>query len=420
MKTIILNTDSVLNPGDTAIVLAQIRLLRRLRPELRIALTSRTPDLDRGFLGPLGVLVHPPFLPAPSLWRGLAPKLIGSLRHLARISDKVRLIREIRSSDFVISCGGGPFYSNRRLRPGLTFAQNVFHVRLAQAMGKPVLFFPQSFGPFRSKAACRTVLRMLDHPRTAQILVRDPISAASLARMVPPSNRARIGQCPDLVFGFDPGPLRGSAPRLGDLPSPRLAVSVRDWDFPEASGGAGRSERRAAYLEAVQAAIVRFCLERQGGVAIVPHTRGPGDFEDDRIVARLLRDRLRRDLPPGRVAFLDLPDRTSPLDLMSLYAEADVILATRTHAALFGLLVGRPVVSIHYQPKGLGIMGAVGLAERSLPIGDCDAARLYRALEEAAGQGPAETARIAVRIQGLRGEIEARISDALVAAGGRS
>jgi hypothetical protein len=79
MKTIILNTDSLLNPGDAAIVLAQVRLLRKLRPGCTVALTSRTPDLDRSFFGPLGVEVHPALLPAPSLWRGPGHKLFGSL-----------------------------------------------------------------------------------------------------------------------------------------------------------------------------------------------------------------------------------------------------------------------------------------------------------------------------------------------------
>lgn len=413
MKTLILNTDSLLNPGDAAIVLAQIQLLRRLRPGLRIALTSRTPDLDRGFFGPLDVTVHPPLLPAPSLWRGLGSKLIGSSRHLSRLGDKVRLVREIRTSDFVISCGGGPFYSNRRRLPGLTFAQNVLHVRLAQAMGKPVLFFPQSFGPFGSAAARRTVMRLLGHPRTARILVRESISAEATARTLPAAARARIELCPDMVFGLLPGPLSGAGWGLEAMPPPRLIVSVRDWDFPEAANGADRRRRRESYLESVQAAVLRFGRESQGSIMIVPHTRGPGDFEDDRIISRILWKRMRKNLPAGRLALLDPPDETSPLSLISLYARADLILATRTHSALFGLLAGRPVVSIHYQPKGLGIMGSVGLAARTLPIADCDAASLLRTLEEAAGQTEAEAARIAERIGQLREEIEIRIARTL-------
>ncbi|MDD8026266.1 MAG: hypothetical protein PHI34_07120 [Acidobacteriota bacterium] len=51
MKTIILNTDSLLNPGDTAIFLARTLLLWKLLPGPSIALTSRTPDLDERSLG---------------------------------------------------------------------------------------------------------------------------------------------------------------------------------------------------------------------------------------------------------------------------------------------------------------------------------------------------------------------------------
>jgi colanic acid/amylovoran biosynthesis protein len=413
MKAIILNTDSLLNPGDAAIVLAQIRLLRRLRPGLSIALTSRTPALDARFFEPLGVSVHPALLPAPSLWHGPGRKIAGSLRHALRIGAAVRLVRAIRGSDFVVSCGGGPFYSNRRRRPGLTFAQNVLHVRLAQAFGKPVLFFPQSFGPFGSPAARRTVARLLAHRRTSRILVREERSLETVTRMIPARLQARIEPCPDLAFLLSPEPAGRPNPIVQAMPRPRLAVTVRDWDFPEAAGAPERRRMRDRYLEAVATAALRFALEHGGGVFIVPHTRGPGDFEDDRIVSRRLFDRLKADLPADRLALLEIPDTASPLDLVSLYGQADLVLATRTHAAVFGLLAGRPVVSIHYQPKGREIMASLGLDGLSLPIAELEAESLRSAMQAAAGRSETEAARIAGRIAAFRVEIQARIGRAL-------
>ncbi len=413
MKTIILNTDSLLNPGDAAIVLAQIRLLRRLRPGLEVSLTSRTPDLDRAFYGRLGVTVLEPLLPALSLWRGFGSKLAGCVRRAADVAGKSRLIREIRSSAFVVSCGGGPFYSNRRRFPGPTFAQNVLHVRLAQALGKPVVFFPQSFGPFASPAAERTVARLLAHPRTARILVREPDSAALLSRILPASARAAVAACPDMVFSLRPERgARGDA-RLEALPAPRLVLSVRGWDFPEADTRPGKEDLRSRYLDAVSQAAVGFQRERGGSVAVVPHTRGPGDFEDDRIVSRKLASRLGRVLPPGRLAFLDIPDAASPEDMIALYAGADLILATRTHAAVFGLLAGRPIVSIHYQPKGAGLMAALGLESRTLPIAEVDGPHLLRLMDQAARRPASEAVRVAGRIGELGAEIEVRLASVL-------
>jgi colanic acid/amylovoran biosynthesis protein len=332
--------------------------------------------------------------------------------------DKLRLIRAIRAADFVVSCGGGPFYSNRRSLPGLTFRQNVLHVRLAQALGKPVLFFPQSFGPFGSPAARRTVGRMLGHPRTAAIMVRESLSLEAVSRLVPASLRSKIEPCPDLAFWLSPEAEPGAI-KLPALPRPWLFLTVRDWDFPEARSAAERGEMRRRYLEAVRKAACRFSLERAGSVIIIPHTRGPGDFEDDRIISRRLHVRLRADIPAERLALLDIPDKASPSDLIALYAQADLLLATRTHAAIFGLLSGRPVVSIHYQPKGLGIMASVGLADRCLPIAGVDPERLGRTLDVAAEQTGGEAGRIAERIAALRSEIAARIGRALAAAEGR-
>jgi colanic acid/amylovoran biosynthesis protein len=334
------------------------------------------------------------------------------------VRENVRLLRAIRSADFVVSCGGGPFYSNRRSLPGLTFRQNVLHIRLAQALGKPVLFFPQSFGPFGSPAARRAVGRMLAHPRTAAILVRDPLSLGAVSRLVPASARAKIEPCPDLAFWLSPQSEPGAI-GLPALPRPWLFLTVRDWDFPEAGSLAERKEMRRRYLHAVHRAALRFSIERAGSVFIIPHTRGPGDFEDDRIVSRQLHALLRADVPTERLALLDLPDAASPADLIALYAQADLLLATRTHAAIFGLLSGRPVVSIHYQPKGLGIMASVGLADRSLPIAGVDGASLRRAMEAAIGRPDGEAGQMAGRIAALRSEIEVRIGRILDAVEGR-
>lgn len=412
MKITILNSNSLLNPGDAAILEAQIALLRELRPDCRIAVTSRTPELDGPHFAPRGVTVHRAVLPAPSLVRGAAAKLAACARDAGRIGGKSRLIREILGSDLVIAGGGGIFFSNRRHAPGLTFAQNILHVRLAQALGKTIVFFPQSFGPFASRPAARATARMLSHPETAAIMVRESLSAEALARLLPAAAREKISLCPDLAFRFEPRPVVGG-PRLDGWPRPRLVVALRDWDFPEASGPSEKDRLRRRYLESVRSAVARFARARGGSVVLVPQTRGPGDAEDDRVITRELQDCLRADLPADRLAVHELPATAGPDVFPALYAQADLVLAARTHAALFGLLAGRPVVSIHYQPKGLGIMASLGLARQTLPIAKLEGPRLQRTLEEAAEQTEAGTARILCRISALKEEIGIRIARVL-------
>lgn len=413
MKAIILNTDSILSPGDAGIFLAQVRLLRKIFPGLSLSATSRTPRLDRAFYALLDVSVLEPLVPAPSIWRGAGRKALRGAAHLLNPAPKNRLLHAVRASDFAVSTGGGPFFSNRRSFPGLTFYQNILHVRLAQALGKPVLFFPQSFGPFLSTAARRSVLRLLENPRTARIFVREPFSGEWLLSRLPSRVRGKVEACPDMAFRLDPPRAGTDDACLAGLPRPRLALTVRDWDYPDAATPAERRELKDRYLPAVRDAALEFASRRGGGVAVVAHTRGPGDFENDRLVSRRLWALLGRVLPGERLRYIDLPDDTPPGRFLDLYASADVVLATRMHSALFALLAGTAVVSIHYQPKGPGIMNMLGLGEYSLPISRPDPAALAAALESALERLPGLRALLAERIAGLRTEIEVKIRSAL-------
>jgi colanic acid/amylovoran biosynthesis protein len=320
-----------------------------------------------------------------------------------------RLLSSIRACDFAVSTGGGPFFSNRRSFPGLTFFQNILHVRLAQALGKPVVFFPQSFGPLRSPAARRSVLRLLEHPRTAGILVREPFSRAWLFSGLSAGARGKVESCPDMAFRLDPPRSDSDDPCLAGLPRPRLALTVRDWDYPEAATPAERRELKGCYLPAVRDAALEFVSRRGGGAAVVAHTRGPGDFENDRIISRRLWGLLKRSLPAERLRLVDLPDDTPPERFLELYASADVVLATRMHSAIFALLAGTAAVSVHYQPKGPGVMSMLGLEEYSLPISRPDPAALAGALGSALDAMPGLRTRLSDRIAGFRADIEDKI-----------
>jgi len=413
MKAVILNTDSILNPGDAGIVLAQIEILRKIFPGAGLSITSRTAGLDRRFYGPLGVSVLEPFLPAPSVWRGFGRKIVRSAAGLLNPGPKMRLLESIRNSNFVVSTGGGPFYSNRRTAPGLTFYQNILNVRLAQALGKPVVFFPQSFGPFLSSPARRAVLRLLGHRWTVRIFVRESSSGDQIGGFVPDSVRKKIEICPDMTLWLRPGDREADDPALAGLPRPLLLLTVRDWDFPEAGMLEEREALKRRYLRAVADAACRFVSRTGGSLAVVPHTRGPGDFEDDRIVSGRLWASLKDALPRTRSRLVVFPGYTPPTRFLGLYASADLVLATRTHSAVFALLSGTPAVSIHYQPKGSGIMGMLGLGEYSFPISGLNPDSLAEAMDSVLNRRTEIRPRLAERFASLRSEIESKIRSSL-------
>ncbi len=416
MKVVILNTHSLLNAGDAAIVAAEIALVRHVLGEVEFVITSRTPGVDREFYRQLHAEVAPPLLPAPSLFPSLGEKVSGSVGNLLALHAKRRLVHALKRADLVLSSGGGYFFSNRRVLPGPMFWQAYAHVRLAQRLGTPVLFAPQSFGPFANRMARRALWRLLSHSSVTRVLAREQESLALLHSLCGREVVAgRFALSPDLAFAFEVDCGRAVA-TAHTSPRPLLGVTVREWAFPECRSRADRDARRTTYLEGLVAACRWFHASHGGSILVIPHSRGPGRFEDDRIVSRELVCRLAETLPGACISLANLAEDASPASLVQLVASVDVLLATRFHSAVFACLAGRPFVAIAYQPKTTGIMAMLGLDEFSVPISDATGERLTPLLEILLRQGPSIVAeRIRPAVARLRGEVARAMRDALAA-----
>jgi colanic acid/amylovoran biosynthesis protein len=383
MRVLILNTCSTLNRGDAAIVLGQIRLLQKYYPEVRIAITSRTPVLDQAFYGPLGVEVLAPLTPALSLYKGLKRKLVQGARALASWGDTRRLIETMRRSDLVLSCGGGYFYSYRRILPGTTFGQNVIHVYLAAFLDKPLVFLPQSFGPFGSSLAQRGVSRLLERQNVLKIFAREEVSHRLLHRMLSKNHRSKIALCPDMAFYLEENvgqyALKGEPL---DLSQPILAMNLREWAFPEARDSASRRLKREEYLNAFTD-VARFFIQRyRGSVVVIPQALGPDPSEDDRGICMEFCQRVRECIPEGWAVQFREPDTSSLMGFMELLSQVTILMGTRLHSCILALLSGTPAISIGYQYKSQGTLDMLGLGRFNTNITDLSSERLLTSVEE--------------------------------------
>lgn len=418
MNIVLLNTHSTLNSGDAAIVLSQVRFLREFYAAPDIVLTSRTPELDRRVYGPLGLRVLPPLTPAPSVYSGLAGKIARSTRGLLAWKDKRALWEALRRSDLVISSGGGYFYSSRRHLPGPMFLQNYLHVRAAGLLGRPLVFFPQSFGPLFSAAAARLLKSALGGGSVVKILARESASFGALRRMLAPAGgRNKVALCPDMAL--DPEGYRGlpadPPADLAALPRPVVAVTLRQWDFPEVRTGGGAKDKRAAYLQAMADACRHVALRRGGSIVVFAQSRGPGIFEDDRIISAAFRARLAGDIPPDRLVAAALPESAAPAAILGLLAQTDLVIATRFHSALFGLVAGVPVISIGYQPKAGGIMNWLKLGRYHLEINRLGTEELIGRTREILDDAAGVRSLVRANVSALQRELRAILRTALEA-----
>ncbi len=406
---LIVNVHSQANAGDHAIVLGQLQLLKKIFPAARLVVSSRTPRLDRPLLAARGVTVIPPIFDAPSGSSGKWLPWGKMLLSLVFPLQALTFLRRLGQADLVMACGGGYFFSTRRI-PGFTFWQNYLHLRLAVLFKKEVVFFPQSYGPLRNSLSRRLLGRLLDSKRVRAVFVREAISLAEIDGIVSSRvERSKIRFCPDMAFYYSSEPETiPPALAFADLPSPRIALALRDWHFPKEKAVSARRSKKEAYIEGVVAACLELHLKYGASFFIFCQAQGPSSAEDDRRISGYVHERLCASIPVSHLRFCKTDIGTSPAVFIHLLHQADMLVTSRMHAAIFAFLAGAPAVVIGYQHKSQGILQSLNLGNCSLPVEQTSKATLLPLCENILQNRGEWKERIRLVIPGIRETIEAK------------
>jgi colanic acid/amylovoran biosynthesis protein len=356
----------ILNGGDAAIVLSMAGSLRReLGPGTEIRVLCHSVDAARRLYG--GELDILPALEEAHRGGGrsrLGRKLLNETFALrARLGLFVGAERAVADSfgwaDVIVSCGGG--FMTDRYSPGKRLAA----LGVALASGRPLVFYAQSVGPFAresSRAKFRAVLA-----RAAAITVRDERSLREVGAMglsaeltadeallfdeARPAAPPRPAPPPDLRAGLGPG-------------RPLVAVSLRNWHFPDSPGERGRLNER--YLGAVAETARRLVRERGARVLFVSTCQGVPEYgHDDSGVAARVAERLSPEV--AREVVVDRA-RHHPAELRAILGGCDAAVATRMHAAILAMLAGTPALAVGYEAKSRELYARMNLAEWCLDI----------------------------------------------------
>ncbi|WP_166663421.1 polysaccharide pyruvyl transferase family protein [Streptomyces sp. NBC_00582] len=379
MKIVVINAYVRENAGDAALLSVCLRQVREAFPEADVAIA-----------GMEDAAVHPEFegvrnlgslrryvadgtvsLPRRLLRKalvGLAGAVAVTLpRPLCRAllralpAEARREAEAVSRADLVVSMGGGYVLA----RPGLDGYQNVFFVLLpaliAQRSRVPVVWAPQSFGPFPAAPQRWLVGRVMR--RSAAVLAREDVSVGELKACGIPETH--IERAVDAGFAFAPGNRVAWRERLGVGPGERLVgVTARRWLAPAAQD---RYERELARtIDAVQGTGAR--------VVLIPQVSTDYLGDDDRVCER----RIAAHCTSGPLMVDEVVDYR---DLKGLYDECSLLIGTRFHSVIFSLTSDVPCVAIEYEHKTRGIMADLDLSAWVLPIADVTHERLWALVE---------------------------------------
>ena len=284
--------------------------------------------------------------------------------------NKKKLISYYLNCDCLISVGGA--FINDNYRPAIL--GRLFNLYFAKLLGKPVIIYAQSIGPFHThkyKTLAHFVLN-----RVNLITLRDiesknvlekigvrtpPIYVTADAAFSLPTYTLDIGK--DLLKreGFDV-----------ETKKLKVSISVRKWRYYEKNNIQGHKR----YIHSVAAA-ADYLIENKNAEVIFASTCTDfgGYHNDDRIIAHEIIKTMKNNAKL-------LCGEYSPMQLSSIYGYMDLHIGTRMHSNILAMLYGTPLMAIQYEFKTQGLMNFFGLNDFVLDINNITSESLIQLVEK--------------------------------------
>lgn len=234
------------------------------------------------------------------------------------------VLSTLRRSDLLIF-GGGSLLQDRTSTRSLLYYVTV--VRLAEWMGKKVMFYANGIGPVDKPANRRRVRRAA--LRADCLTLRDQNSAQELRAMG--VERADLHVTADPVLTMNSIPAERARALLEEagvpLERPLIAVSIRNW-----KGMDEFAPRLARSLDQISRAY--------GRSIVFVVMQYPNDMDVSRRVQELMEQ-------PSWL----LDGRWRPEELMGVIGRSELVISMRLHTLIFSARMGVPLVGLVYDPK---------------------------------------------------------------------
>jgi colanic acid/amylovoran biosynthesis protein len=316
----LLITNSVpLNGGDEALLRATVESLRSRWPESNVTVLCKYARQARAQLPDLS---------------------IDSDLEFTSDNERERIQSLYRDADIVISAPGGflhDFYPLRERLDGFEFAIG---------LGKPVVLFAQSIGPFWESASRRRVRDVLN--RVALICVRDAASKHHLDSCG--VKGVKIHETADAAFLWRYLSPELFQPKSGPLKS--VALAFRIWP-------PGDEVEVQRTLKKAEALCKRLLTDSQRRLVFLSTCQGIDGYVDDSLLAQKIVERLPTELQNR--CYIDRK-RYGPRELIRAYGRCDAFIGMRLHGCILAMLAGTPAFGFGYEQKTEELFTQLGLA----------------------------------------------------------
>lgn len=276
--------------------------------------------------------------------------------------------RAILKADAVVDISGGDSFTD--LYGPKRFRAIVLPKQIAVEQGRPLIFLPQTYGPFQPGPMQDQARKILAAAKMAW--ARDERSFEQMRELLgnqidPEKHRCGV----DVAFQ-----LKKRAPRKGlpaqlqgwlDSKDEVAGFNVSGLVYTAAQNGENPYGFKADYLEVVHRILEKILQDSEQKLLLVPHVIRPGLLDAQGVVDcdQAACERVAKILEPkypGRVAVL--PPQTDAGEIKHVISRLDWFCGTRMHATIAGLSSGVPTATVSYSYKAQGVFETCGQGDR--------------------------------------------------------
>ena len=283
---------------------------------------------------------------------------------------KGRLLEEYRKTDLLIDLSGDAISDDY----GMLVTLSIFAELLtATLLGKTIIIFPQSIGPFKN-ILTRKLARLVFN-KTKAIMAREEITQKYLKEL---GINTPVYLVPDISFllpatSEDNTQKIIEKERLDKDSGPLIGMSVS-----QSIARFARSEERYDYYVDMMAQITDHLIDKlKARVVFIPQVIGPGEQYDDRVIGNIIRSKVKKS---DRVICINT--EYQPEELRGIIGKCGMFVGARMHANIGALSMCVPTVAISYSHKTEGIMNMLDFGDYVLDFKSLTFDRLKQKVDD--------------------------------------
>lgn len=362
-KLVITNGWSDLNAGDSAIIMSIIkRFEMEFNDEFSVKILSELHEKNEFYIDSIDKikevfpsiqieLVSSPFYKVYDGKRSSRLKeIISLLSNFSKLFfvklNKGAYTRAILEADVIVSKGGHFLHDRRGVNSIIHLFKCLYPIMIANRLNKDYYFMAQSIGPFFEDTLLSRINKsFVKHylNNSNGISVREEVSFNAMKKM--DISAKLLYKTSD--YGFLVNKIHyGSEKKLNDIIDKYMVITLRQHKYKHPDG-------ESNYLNTIKE-LSNFVFENYNiKTLVIPHVKGPNDFENDVIITQKFESILTYD---EKKHFIFNYEYLHAKELVELYSNAEVLIGTRFHSVIFGLCSSIPSIAISYSGYKANIM----------------------------------------------------------------